>query len=129
MNSFFLHFIDPHKQTMRWPLALCIHSVALFITTVSLSTSQIVKECIASTRKDRASLFHHVLRATLRREAFSSIKNKRLGLNVTETMLNEKDAFLSAETDEELYYSLVRMSNARKDRHLSVRPASKEEFG
>ena len=72
------------------------------------------------TRADRAALFDYLLVKTLERESFSPIKNRTLGLDVGREMRRYREDLLDADTDEKLYYALVRISNARKDRHLTV---------
>lgn len=54
------------------------------------------------------------------REAFSPIKNRVLGLDIQKEMLRYRNELIAADTDEKLYYALVKISNARKDRHLKV---------
>ncbi len=54
------------------------------------------------------------------RESFSAIKNEELGLDVEKNMRRWRDELLDARTDQELFHALVKISNARKDRHLSV---------
>lgn len=76
----------------------------------------------AGTRADRQALFDYLVEATLSRESFSAIKNDRLGLDVREAMLSLEDEFLAADTDPKLFHALVKLSNSRKDRHLSVDP-------
>jgi hypothetical protein len=56
----------------------------------------------------------------MERESFSPVKNQALGLDVEKEMLRFTEELLSADSDEDLYYALVKISNARKDRHLSV---------
>ena len=72
------------------------------------------------TRADRAALFDDVLEKTMARESFSAIKNETLGLDVEKNMRRWRDELLDATTDQELFHALVKISNARKDRHLSV---------
>lgn len=73
-----------------------------------------------STPEDRAALFDYILAKTLEREAFSPIKNQKLNLDVKKEMLRYRDELIAADTDEKLFYTLVKISNARKDRHLKV---------
>jgi hypothetical protein len=70
---------------------------------------------------DREALFDYILKKTMEREAFSPIKNRALGLDVEREMLRFRDEMIAADMDEKLYYALVKISNARKDRHLRVR--------
>ena len=73
-----------------------------------------------STREDRQALFDSLLEKTLRREAFSEIKNERLGLDVEAAMRAYEDEVVGASSESELFYALVKLSNSRKDRHLRV---------
>ncbi len=73
-----------------------------------------------STPEDRAALFDYILEKTLEREAFSAIKNKTLNLDVKAGMLRFRDEMIAADTDDKLFNALLKTSNARKDRHLSV---------
>lgn len=75
-----------------------------------------------STPEDRAALFEDIVAKTLRREAFSPVKNRILALDVEREMRRFKDEVLGARTDEELFFALLKVSNARKDRHLNVAP-------
>ncbi|MDA0330278.1 MAG: hypothetical protein O2958_14895 [Gemmatimonadetes bacterium] len=68
----------------------------------------------------RAELFDTILARTERREAWSHIKNQTLGFDPIEAMKALKDDFVSADTDEDLFYAISRLSAARRDRHLSV---------
>lgn len=73
-----------------------------------------------STQEDRAVLFDTILEKTMEREAFSPIKNQKLKLDVRANMMRFRDEMIAAETDEKLFNVLMQISNARKDRHLSV---------
>lgn len=75
------------------------------------------------TREQRARLFAEIWDKTARREAFSPVKNQRLALDVQAAMRAFEPELLAAETDVDLFYALVKISNARKDKHLKVRPA------
>ena len=73
-----------------------------------------------STAEDRAALLDYILAKTMEREAFSPAKNHALAFDVEEAMLRHRDEFIAADTPQKLYYALARLSNARKDRHLSL---------
>lgn len=75
------------------------------------------------TAEQRARLFAEIWQKTARREAFSPVKNERLALDVEAAMRAFEPELLAADSDVELFYALVKISNARKDRHLRVRPA------
>lgn len=72
------------------------------------------------TRADREALFDGIVAKTMAREAFSPIKNKRLGLSFPENLEAHRNDVINADTDEKLYWALVRLSNSRHDRHLGV---------
>lgn len=74
------------------------------------------------TAEQRARLFAEIWDKTARREAFSPIKNERLALDVEAAMRAFEPELLAAGDDVELFYALVKISNARKDRHLKVKP-------
>lgn len=73
-----------------------------------------------SSPEDRAALFDYILSKTLERESFSIVKNKKLELDIIKEMKRYREEIIAADTDEKLYYALVKISNARKDRHLKV---------
>ena len=72
------------------------------------------------TAADREALFDDVVAKIMAREAFSPIKNEAFGLTFPDVLEAHRAEFIAADTDEELYWALVRLSNARHDRHLSV---------
>lgn len=78
----------------------------------------------AGTPETRAALFDTILAQTERREAFSPLKEAAMGYEPLEEMAALRDDVVSAETEEDLYYALVRLSNARRDHHLDVTPVS-----
>ena len=74
----------------------------------------------AGTRDDRQALFDYLVESTFERESFSAIKNERLELDIRREMEQLRGELLDADTDEALFHALIKISNARKDRHLSV---------
>jgi hypothetical protein len=68
----------------------------------------------------RAGLFDSIMAWTADREAFSPFKNAALGFDPLAEMAALRDEVAGAETEEALFYALHRMSNARRDRHLSL---------
>lgn len=75
----------------------------------------------AGTREDREALFNYIVEKTRIREAWSPIKEEKLGFNPLEEMMDLKEEVVNADTDEKLFYALTKLSAARRDRHLSVR--------
>lgn len=68
----------------------------------------------------RAALFDTIVARTERREAFSPVKNERLGFDPIAAMKALRDDVVAAETEEALYYALARLGHARRDRHLDL---------
>jgi len=111
----------PHgRAKFLVPINVALHHLAvilIFVFLFSLSSKVIADN---STPEDRAALFEYLLEKTMARESFSPIKNKNLSLDIKKEMLRYRDELVAADTDEKLYYALVKISNARKDRHLKV---------
>ncbi len=68
------------------------------------------------------TLFDEIIEKTERREAFSQFKEDGLSFAPLAAMKDLRSEFVAAETEEDLFYALVKLSNARRDRHLSVNP-------
>jgi len=68
----------------------------------------------------REALFDSILAWTADRAAFSPIKNRILGFDPLEAMAGLRESVVNASSEEDLFYALHRLSNARRDRHLSV---------
>ncbi len=67
-------------------------------------------------------LFDEIISKTEQREAFSVIKERNIGFSALEDMKKLRAEFIASETEADLYFALVKLSNARRDRHLRVRP-------
>ncbi|MDN5204289.1 hypothetical protein QQ008_23050 [Fulvivirgaceae bacterium BMA10] len=93
----------------------------LILTIFVLSTLCVAHAQNAGTKEDREALFNYIIEKTKIREAWSPIKNEKLGFDPMKEMLALKDEVINADTDEKLFYALQRLSAARRDRHLSVR--------
>ena len=73
-----------------------------------------------NTPEAREKLFDYLVKSIMETEAFSPTKTERMGASFPEDLEAERDNFLNAQTDEDLFYAIVRLSNARQDRHLRV---------
>ena len=71
-------------------------------------------------RQDREGLYNYLLEKTFERESFSPVKNQNLDLDIEKEMLKYKSELINAKSEEDLFYAIVKISNARKDRHLKV---------
>ena len=65
-------------------------------------------------------LLDEIIDKTEQREAFSEVKESRISFSPLEDMEEVRSEFVASETGAELYYALVKLSNARRDRHLRV---------
>ena len=68
-------------------------------------------------------LFDDIILKTERREAFSEVKERIMSFSALEDMKKLRSEFTASSTPTELYFALVKLSNARRDRHLRVSPA------
>jgi hypothetical protein len=73
-----------------------------------------------STADDRAQLFDYIIEKTKVREAFSPIKNESMSFDPLTEMMAYREEMIAADTDQELFDVLIKISNARRDHHLSV---------
>ena len=69
---------------------------------------------------DLEALFDEIISKTEQREAFSEGKEKNIGFSAIEDMRKLRDEFIASETELELYFALVKLSNVRRDGHLAV---------
>ena len=69
---------------------------------------------------DLEALFDEIIGKTEQREAFSEVKEANIGFSAIEDMKKLRDEFIAAETELDLYFALVKLSNVRRDRHLEV---------
>ena len=80
------------------------------------------------TEEDRAALFDYLVESTMERDAFASLpdhpyyREHPRGIDVVAGMERFRDELVAADTDSAFYYALLKISNARKDRHLRVSP-------
>ncbi len=75
---------------------------------------------VLGTAELRAELFDTIMARTERREAWSPVKNEALGFDPVAAMRALREDVVGAESEDELFYALERLSTARRDRHLSV---------
>lgn len=96
---------------------LCVSASLLY------SCTPMQKEIVVNP-KDNAALFDYLYQSILQREAFSSIKQKKLHINLEEDMLRLKSSFVQSADLDELLQHIVQLSNCRKDAHLKVQRLS-----
>ena len=65
-------------------------------------------------------LFNEIISKTEQREAFSEVKEANIGFSAIEDMKALRSEFVASETELDLYFALVKLSNVRRDRHLDV---------
>lgn len=74
------------------------------------------------TAEQRNELVDSILAMTARREAWSPFKEAALDYDPLAEMEAARPEVVGATTEEELYYALTRLSNARRDSHLYITP-------
>lgn len=78
------------------------------------------------TEEDREALFDHLLEITMERDAFASLPEHPLyqehpkGIDVRAEMEQYRDDLIEADNAKDMWLVLNKLSNARKDRHLSL---------
>ena len=92
----------------------------VLILTVALIYSCSGPVTNTSTEKDRELLFDYIIEKTLDRESFSQVKNESMGFDPVEEMKKYREEMIAADTDLELYSAIMKISNARRDRHLGI---------
>ena len=71
-------------------------------------------------RSQLGRLFDEIIDKTARREAFSEVKERAINFSALDDMKALREEFIVSTSEAELYYALVKLSNARRDRHLRV---------
>ncbi len=107
------------KNTNDLRAAVLAFTVAVTLTVGACGKAPETDSVIGSA-EDRKALFEYLLEKTMQREAFSPEKNRRLNLDVETAMRSLEGDIVGAQSQEALFYALARLSNARRDRHLSV---------
>lgn len=72
----------------------------------------------------RNALVDTILAMSARREAWSPFKEEVLGYDPMLEMEAVRDEVVAASSEEELYYALTKLSNARRDSHLYITPVA-----
>lgn len=72
----------------------------------------------------RDALVDSIIEMTRRREAWSPFKEQALGYDPLAEMEAVRAEVVNASSEDELYYALTRLSNARRDSHLYLTPVS-----
>ncbi|UJH68566.1 hypothetical protein [Allomuricauda sp. SCSIO 65647] len=81
---------------------------------------QLMAQSGVGTKEDREALFDAIVKMTMQREAFSDFKNKALNFDPIENMQKLRQEFVDAETNDDFWFALVKLSAARHDKHLSI---------
>lgn len=106
-------------------LALVVVVAATFPTPLVAQATDVTTvggEVAIGTPAQRDALVDRLLEMSRDREAWSPPKEEALGYDPVEEMEAVRHEVVGARTEEELFYALVKLSNARRDRHLSVEP-------
>jgi hypothetical protein len=97
-------------------------AAAAGLLSLALALAGVTAQADVGTPEDRAALLEYLIEKTMLREAFSPFKIEQFDMDVEAEMRALQDEIVGAQTDEELFYALVRLSNVRRDRHLRVSP-------
>ena len=97
-----------------------VFQFALFTAMTAFGACAEAPSAKVGTPEMRAALFDTIMARTERREAWSPIKNQNLGFDPVQAMHAVRDDVVSAETEEDLYYAIAKLSHARRDRHLDL---------
>ena len=106
-------FNKAERLLFLWPL----------ISLVLLSCSSSYQ--LTGSADQRIALLEDIIALTEDREAFSEVKNEKLGLDIIDSMEAMRSEFSQAKSEHDLYYALVKLSNLRRDRHLRVKAISR----
>lgn len=79
-------------------------------------------ESALGTRAERAALHAWLVERTLAREAFSEIKHRNENLDIPAALQACREEIVNATDEAALWYGLLKLSNARQDRHLWIAP-------
>lgn len=100
-------------DAMAWVTLSC----ALILVS---SAPDLAAQSPIGTAADRSALVDHIVELTTAREAWSPLKERNMRYDPLAEMEAVRDEVVAARTEEELFYALVKLSNARRDSHLSV---------
>lgn len=89
---------------------------------VLLCSKNFAQEQSVGTKEQREALFDYIIDKTKKREAFSTFKNERLNFDPINAMEALRQEFVEADTNDELWFALKKLSAARHDKHLSIDP-------
>ena len=103
----------PTTRPFHW-----LGAFLLFLTGCSSQPPQVPGA--TGTPEMREALFDSILAMTARRTAFSVPKQEALDFHPLEEMEKLRSEVVEADSEDHLFYALLRLSNARRDRHLSV---------
>ena len=94
--------------------------VALLLVVLPLSSTV----SRVGTPQDRIELFEYIVQKTLERTAWSPYPIGNPQVNFAQQAQGLRAVFAQADTDQKLFYALIRLSNLRRDRHLRINKAT-----
>ena len=104
--------MSPHVSLER----LLFAAIALAM----LTQSALSQDETISTREDRAALVDYLIQKTIEREAFSEIKNRRLGIDPIEEMRKYREEVINAKDEvEKANRTLIALSRGVRNMGLS----------
>lgn len=113
----------PHLTRTAIPALVLAAAVSLGPPVAAQSAGSSPADLSAiGTPAQRDALVDHLIEMSREREAWSPPKEAALDYDPLAEMESVRREVVEARTEEELFYALVKLSNARRDRHLSVDP-------
>ena len=85
-----------------------------------LAAPPLAAQTALGTVEQRNALVDHILQLTAAREAWSPVKEANMEYSPLVDMEAVRSDVVGARTEEELFFALVKLSNMRRDSHLSV---------
>ena len=101
---------------------LAVRPVLMATALSLLAATTVAAQTALGTSEQRNALVDHILELTAAREAWSPVKEASMNYSPLAAMETVRAEVVGATTEEELFYALVKLSNVRRDAHLSVSP-------
>ena len=113
-----------YGRRLRSPGYLLIACLAVFSggEIEAQKPGHVIELTPVGTRELREELFDSIIEMTRRREAWSPFKEAHMGYDPLTEMEALRSRIVNATTEDDLYYGLTLLSNARRDSHLYLTP-------
>ena len=99
---------------------LVVRPVFLATSLSLLMATTLAAQTALGTAEQRNALVDHILELTAAREAWSPVKEANMRYSPMADMEAIRAEVVGASTEAQLFFALVKLSNVRRDSHLSV---------